>query len=92
MCNSETKELRCEVFDKLFKHRSDLKRHLLTHTKLKVHESNICIKTLGEKLYGFAECEKQYNASYERDKHLRMQQQLQLKCKIPRSIVYDYLV
>ena len=54
---------------------------------------------LGEKPYGCAECGKWFTASSNRCKHIRNchkelsnEQQSELKCEIPRSIVYDYLV
>ena len=54
---------------------------------------------LGEKPYGCAEFGKWYTQTTLRDLHLRTyhkelskEQQSKLKCKIQRSIVYDYLV
>ena len=57
-----------------FLHKCNLNRHKLTHTKIKVHECDICKKKfstkgslvrhfrvhLGEKPYGCAECGKWY--------------------------------
>ena len=96
---------------KKFSLKGDLKRHMLTHTKVKPHECDICKKKfsqksnlvqhfrihLGEKPYGCAKCEKWFTKSSTRDNHLRThkelskEQQSELKCEIPRSIVYDYL-
>ena len=85
---------------------------MLTHTKVKVHECDICKKIfslksdlvkhfrihLGEKPYGCAECEKWFTHIAARNQHLRSchkeltsEQQSELKCEIPRSIVYVYL-
>ena len=52
---------------------------------------------LSEKPYGCAKCEKWFTQTGSRDYHLlthkelSSEQQSELKCKIPRSIVYDYL-
>ena len=53
---------------------------------------------LGEQPYGCAECEKWFTQISNRDRHIRTchkdlstEQQSQLKCKIPKSIVHDYL-
>ena len=52
---------------------------------------------LGERPYGCAKCEKWFTRSNTRDQHLRThkdlssEQQSEIKCKIPKSIVYDYL-
>ena len=85
---------------------------MLTHTKVKAYECDICKKKfslksnlvkhfrihLGEQPYGCSECEKWFTAISNRDYHLHShhkelskEQQSALKCKIPRSIVYDYL-
>ena len=52
---------------------------------------------LGEKPYGCSKCEKWFTAISNRDQHirthnkLRKEQQSELKCKIPRSIVHAWL-
>ena len=64
------------------------KSNLVTH--FRIH--------LGEKHYGCSECEKWFTQLSARDYHLRThhkeltrEQQSELKCKVPRSIVHDYL-
>ena len=53
---------------------------------------------LGEKPYGCAKCEKWFTESTNRNKHIRnchkelsSEQQSELKCQIPKTIVHDYL-
>ena len=85
---------------------------MLTHTKVKAHECDICKKTfslkgnlvrhfrihLGEKPFGCAKCERWFTASSGRDQHLQHhhknlsnEEQIELKCEIPRSVVHDWL-
>ena len=86
---------------------------MLTHTKVKPHECDICKKNfslkhqlvthfrihLGKKPYGCADCGKWFTDSSNRNQHISIvhkelskEQQSELKCKIQKSIVYDYLV
>ena len=86
---------------------------MLTHTKVKAHECDICKKKftlkshlvkhfrvhLGEKPYGCAECGIWFTECSNRNRHISIyhkklskEQQSKLKCKIKRSIVYDYLL
>ena len=52
---------------------------------------------LGEQPYGCAKCEKSFTHISSRNRHLlthkelSSEQQSELKCEIPKSIVYDYL-
>ena len=106
------KDFQCQVCEKKFAQKGNLKLHMLTHTKVKAHECDICKKKfsqksnlvthfrihLGEKPYGCAECGKWFTHPSGRNQHIRThhyelskKQQSELKCKIQRTIVYDYL-
>ena len=67
--------------------RKPVKGSLVTH--FRIH--------LGEQPYGCSECGKWFTQTSARDYHIRTHKALskkqlsELKCKIPRSIVYDYL-
>ena len=84
LTHTEVKAHECDICKKKFSFRHNLVRHFRIH--------------LGEQPYGCSKCEKWFTQISHRDYHLRTQhkdlskvQQLELKCKIPRSIVYDYL-
>ena len=106
------KDFQCELCEKKFSAKGNLKRHMLIHTKVKAHECDICKKKfsikyslvqhfrihLGEKPFGCAVCGKWFTHSSGRCKHIRTchkylssEEQSELKCKIPRSIVHDWL-
>ena len=113
LTHTKLKDNECDVCKKKFSLKGSLKIHMFTHTKIKAHECGICMKKfsqrgnlvkhfrihLGEKPYGCAECGKWFTQSSTRDYHIRTchkelskEEQLKLKCKIQRSIVYDYLL
>ena len=84
LIHTKVKDHVCDVCKKKFA----VKRSLVNH--FRIH--------LGEKPYGCAKCGKWYTANSTRNKHinnhhkeLSKEQQSKLKCKIQRSIVYDYL-
>ena len=83
--HTKVKAHECDICKKKFTWKRSLVRHFRIH--------------LGEKLYGCAECGKWFTAISTRNRHIRhchkdldSEQQSKLKCKIQRSIVYDYLV
>ena len=43
------REHQCEVCEKKFSHKGNLKQHMLTHTKVKAHECDICKKKFSVK-------------------------------------------
>ena len=74
----------CDICKKKFTNKGNLVRHFRIH--------------LGEKPYGCAECGKWFTQASGRNQHIRKhhdklsnEQQSKLKCKLQRSIVYDYL-
>ena len=82
---TKVKAHKCEICMKKF----SLKGSLIGH--FRIH--------LGEKPYGCAECGKWFTHSSNRCKHIRahhkdlnIEKQSDLKCKIQRSIVHDYLL
>ena len=44
LVHSCKRDFQCEVCDKQFSHKDDLKLHMLIHTKVKAHECDICNK------------------------------------------------
>ena len=84
LTHTKVKAHECDICKKKFSQKSSLVTHFRIH--------------LGEKPYGCSKCEKWFTDSSNRDTHIRTvhnelssEQQSELKCKIPRSIVYDYL-
>ena len=84
LTHTKVKAHECIVCYKKFAHKCNLIEHFRIH--------------LGEKPFGCAECGKWFTQSSQRNTHIRSihnelskEQQSELKCKIPRSIVYDYL-
>ena len=76
--HTKVKAHECDICKKKFSLRNNLVKHFRIH--------------LGEKPYGCSECEKWFTAISNRNQHLRkelsIEQQSELKCQIPRSIVY----
>ena len=84
LTHTQVKAHECDICEKKFSDKSHLVDHFRIH--------------LGEKPYGCAECGKWFTQASGRNKHIRThhnrlskEQQLELKCKIQRTIVYDYL-
>ena len=85
LIHNKAKDYECDICKKKFSQKSSLVSHFRIH--------------LGEKPYGCAECGKWFTQTSGRSYHIRnchkelsKEQQLRLKCKIQRSIVYDYLL
>ena len=84
LTHTKVKAHKCDIGYKKFSQKGDLVKHVRIH--------------LGEQPYGCSDCEKWFTHIGTRDTHIRSchkelssEQQSELKCKIPRSIVHDYL-
>ena len=84
LIHTKLKTHKCDICKKTFSRKCSLVQHFRIH--------------LGEQPYGCAKCEKWFTHIGNRDRHvctchteLSSEQQSELKCKIPKSIVYDYL-
>ena len=83
LTHSKVKNHECDICKKRFTYKSHLVEHFRIH--------------LGEKPFGCAECGKWFTQASSRCQHIRShhkelskEQQSKLKCKIQKSIVYDY--
>ena len=84
LTHRKVKAYKCDIFTKKFSRKGGLVDHFRIH--------------LREKPYGCAECGKWFTQRFGRNQHIRNfhkelseKKQSKLKCKIQRSIVYDYL-
>ena len=84
LTHTKVKAHECDICKKKFNLKGDLVSHFRIH--------------LGEKPYGCAECGKWFTYCSNRNQHIRnchkdlsKEQQSELKCKIQKTIVYDYL-
>ena len=84
LIHTKVKSHECSICYRKFSQKGSLITHFRIH--------------LGEKPYGCAKCGKWFTASSNQCKHIRTchkelnsEQQSELKCKIPRTIVHDYL-
>ena len=84
LIHAKVKAHECIICYKTFTQKGDMIKHFRIH--------------LGEQPYGCAKCEKWFIQISTRDRHLRTlhkelssEQQSELKCKIPKSIVHEYL-
>ena len=82
--HTKVKVYKCDICTKKFSLKGGLVDHFRIH--------------LGEKPYGCAECGKWFTKSSNRCRHIRTrhkelskEQQSELKCKLQRTIVHDYL-
>ena len=81
---TKVKAHECDICKKKFSRKCSLVQHFRIH--------------LGEQPFGCSKCEKWFTDCSNRDRHIRTchkelskEQQSELKCEIPRSIVHDWL-